>query len=387
MKLKLVGTVASFAVIYGLLVWYIGWNGWVFLASLFDIQHAGLYSAIMILIAIAFIIGRAGQSVRIPAVSLPARALKLIGSYWLVVLEYAMILLPLADIAALILKALDVSSDQYVTVVGSVVVVLIAALIIRGSWNAWTPIVHTYRVSVAKQAGGRHKLRIAVASDLHLGTIVGNRHLSRLHKELERMKPDLILFPGDVIDEDIEPYIRNNMSGIMSKLSAPLGVYAVLGNHEYYGGHIPTYIKEMNAIGIRVLQDEHVLIDNSFYLIGRKDLTAARPDFGGRLNVEELTASLNKQLPLIMMDHQPSDLDAIADNGIDISLSGHTHRGQFAPNHWITRRMFELDYGYLHKGRLHAIVSSGFGTWGPPVRIASRAEIVQVEVTFEPEAV
>ncbi|MOA56893.1 putative metallophosphoesterase [compost metagenome] len=83
-----------------------------------------------------------------------------------------------------------------------------------------------------------------------------------------------------------------------------------------------------------------------------------------------------------MLDHQPSDLASAAEQGIDISVSGHTHRGQMMPNHLITKRLFELDWGYLRKGGLHAIVSSGFGTWGPPIRIGSRSEVVQIEVEF-----
>jgi predicted MPP superfamily phosphohydrolase len=84
------------------------------------------------------------------------------------------------------------------------------------------------------------------------------------------------------------------------------------------------------------------------------------------------------------MDHQPRDYAQAEAAGVDLLLSGHTHRGQFAPNHWLTRKVFELDWGYLKKGRMHAVVSSGYGTWGPALRIASRAEIVQINVRFAP---
>ena len=96
----------------------------------------------------------------------------------------------------------------------------------------------------------------------------------------------------------------------------------------------------------------------------------------------ELTAGLDPDLPVILMDHQPSALREIAEAGVDLSLSGHTHRGQMAPNHWITRRIFELDWGYKRIGGLHAFVSSGFGTWGPPIRIGSRNEILSITVRF-----
>ena len=149
----------------------------------------------------------------------------------------------------------------------------------------------------------------------------------------------------------------------------------------------------MQRIGIPVLLDEVVLIDERFYLAGRKDHTAtsARGSGesigsagGGRVSVEELLADIDRAYPIILMDHQPLQIAQAADAGVDISLSGHTHRGQLTPNHWITRRLFELDWGYLHKGQLHAFVSSGFGTWGPPLRLGSRCEVLQIDVQFEP---
>ena len=82
------------------------------------------------------------------------------------------------------------------------------------------------------------------------------------------------------------------------------------------------------------------------------------------------------------MDHQPYQLDIAEAAGADVMLSGHTHRGQIAPNHLFTRRIFELDWGYLRKGNLHAIVSSGFGTWGPPIRLGSQSEIIELTIHF-----
>ena len=83
---------------------------------------------------------------------------------------------------------------------------------------------------------------------------------------------------------------------------------------------------------------------------------------------------------MILMDHQPSVLDEAIENHIDIQLSGHTHKGQFFPFNLLTRKIFELDYGYRLKGNTHFYVSSGYGTWGPPVRICSKPEIVFFEI-------
>jgi uncharacterized protein len=95
-----------------------------------------------------------------------------------------------------------------------------------------------------------------------------------------------------------------------------------------------------------------------------------------------LVANLNPSIPMIMMDHQPAEIKLAEKNGVDLLLSGHTHRGQMAPNHLVTRKMYDLDWGHRQFTQLHAIVSSGFGFWGPPIRIGSRSEIVQIEVVF-----
>lgn len=384
MKARFIPVITVFLLVFGLVNWYIGWNGWVYLSTLFDLEHAWPYGIIVGILSFAWLIGRFGQHSASP-VRQVAYFLKYIGSYWFAVMEYGLLILPLADLAVWLLTLASVPYKTAVASVGTVAFVLMASILIRGAWNAWTPIVRRYELTIPKQAGAIRKLRIGVASDIHLGTVVGNKHLGRLIGHMEEMKPDLILLPGDVIDDSIDPFIRRNMAATMSKLKAPLGVYAVLGNHEYIGGHIQEYIAQMNAIGIRVLLDENILVQDSFYIVGRKDLAARQSDPEGRLPISELIAGLDKARPLIMMDHQPSDLEQAAVNGIDLSLSGHTHRGQMAPNHLITRRIFELDWGYKLKGSLHAIVSSGFGSWGPPIRLGSRSEIIQIDLTFQPQ--
>ncbi|SFE54367.1 hypothetical protein SAMN04487969_103310 [Paenibacillus algorifonticola] len=382
LKPRLIGIIALVLFIFVSINFYIGWNGWLYLSALLPLENPLPYAFIVAIVSFSYIIGRLLQPVT-PLRKI-GRVFKLIGSYWFAVMEYAVLLLPPANLIYWLLTRLDIPSYTAVLSVGSVVVVIMLTILLRGSWNAWSPIVRTYSITIAKSAGPRKSLRIGMASDIHLGTIVGKRHLARLADAMERMKPDLILLPGDVIDDDIGPYIDDYMSEVMKRLKAPLGVYAVLGNHEYIGGHIARFIAEMDAVGIRVLLDESVKIDDGFYVIGRKDLSAKRADPAGRQSVKELVAALDASLPLIMMDHQPSDLEQASLQGIDLSLSGHTHRGQMMPNHFFTRRLFELDWGFLQKGQLHAIVSSGFGTWGPPLRIGSRAEIIQLNVEFRP---
>jgi predicted MPP superfamily phosphohydrolase len=378
MKLKLYFLL--FFAVYFALNGYIGWHGALFLSHAAPSIPLPFYWSVFAVITVSYLVSRTRLMLN-PV----GRLLKVIGSYYFFVLEYALLFLPVADLAALVLKGLGRYSEHvYVLAAGSSILIALAVLFAWGSRNAWSPVVRTYNIEIPKQAGQLKQLRIVAASDLHLGNIVGNRHLQKLTARIEEMSPDLILLPGDVIDEQIEPFVRNRMSKELKRLKARYGVYAVLGNHEYYGGHIGEYVKLAADIGIRVLQDESVLIENSFYVVGRKDKTAEAMDPHGRMDYGALLNGVDKTLPIIAMDHQPRDYAQAEAAGVDLLLSGHTHRGQFAPNHWVTRKVFELDWGYLKKGNMHAVVSSGYGTWGPALRIASRAEIVQIIVRFAP---
>lgn len=379
MKLR---TVLTFTIIVAVFIaanFYVGWNGLLFVRSSAAEWHPALYWIPFWIVAFSYLIGRARM---LPGAM--GRLLKVIGSYYFALFEFAVLLLPLADLAGWLLKRSGAVREVYVGVVGTVVLLLIAALMVWGSRNAWSPVVRSYSISVPKSAEGRETLRIAVASDIHLGNVVGNRHIGRLLDKVEGINPDLILLPGDVIDDSIEPFVRNRMADSLARLKelAPLGVYAVLGNHEYYGGHIEEYVKRMAEIGIRVLRDETVALEGGIQIAGRKDKAAESMDQIGRKPVAEMLAGLDKAKPIILLDHQPYAFSSAAEAGADVMLSGHTHRGQFAPNHWITRRLFELDWGYMRKNGMHVIVSSGFGTWGPPIRLASRSEVIDLAVEF-----
>jgi predicted MPP superfamily phosphohydrolase len=311
------------------------------------------------------------------------RFLKVVGAYYFGILEFAIMILPFANLAGWILKKRGYAPEFYVPILSILVLTILFSIYIRGMWNAWTPIVRTFEITVPKKAGDMKELRIAVASDLHLGNIVGNRHLQKMVGIMNNMNADLVLLPGDIIDEQIEPFERNQMAKIFEKLNTRHGTFAVLGNHEYYGGHIENYVQQMKTIGISVLQDEVVYVADSFYVIGRKDKTAESTRFGGRQPVLELVEFLDTSKPFIMMDHQPFLFEKALEAGVDILVCGHTHRGQFAPNHLVTKKIYEIDWGYLLKETLHVFVSSGYGTWGPPIRLASQAEIMEIVVKFE----
>ena len=260
-------------------------------------------------------------------------------------------------------------------VMGIIYFLFFAAVISYGSYQAFSPVVRYDHVEIDKKAD-RDSLKILMASDTHLGPIVGSNHLEKLARIVEEEKPDVVLIPGDIIDDQIETFNEENMIDIFSEMEAPFGVYASPGNHDYYGDDLEELEEELEDGGIRMLMDEAEEIDG-LYLVGRKDLTDDK-----RSSIRELVEGLDQSKPVIMLDHTPVELSQAEESGVDLILSGHTHRGQVFPGNLITDWIYENDWGYLKKGNLHSFVSSGFGTWGPPLRIGSRSEVWVIDVNF-----
>jgi predicted MPP superfamily phosphohydrolase len=172
------------------------------------------------------------------------------------------------------------------------------------------------------------------------------------------------------------------MNETFRELKPTYGTYAVPGNHD----NNPAAIRYIKGAGIKVLQDSYTKVADSFYVVGRDNEFEHGPRVPngkqGRLGLAAILQGVDRSLPIIVLDHQPSQLAEAQKNGVDLQFSGHTHRGQLFPGHLITSRIFEIDWGMLQKGNFHAIVSSGYGTWGPPIRIGSKPEIVDVVVKF-----
>jgi hypothetical protein len=159
-------------------------------------------------------------------------------------------------------------------------------------------------------------------------------------------------------------------------------VIAITGNHEYIGGVEDAY-KYLTEHGITVLRDASTKVADSLYVVGREDLSKKSFARGTRKPLHEVMADVDRSWPIILMDHQPFRLNEAAENGVDLQLSGHTHHGQLWPFHFITRKMYEVSWGYKKKGETHYYVSCGVGTWGPPVRIGNKPEIVNIKLAFQ----
>ncbi len=257
--------------------------------------------------------------------------------------------------------------------------------VVGGYVNALHPRIRTLDIRLGKPAGdGRRSLNAVVASDIHLGTIMGSRRLETIVARINALEPDIVLLPGDIVDESVSISEEEKMISALRSIRAPLGVFSVPGNHEYFGG-LSKNVAYLVRGGVKVLQDEIVTVGEAFVLAGRKDPAAVR--FGEkRKALPEIleSAGIVRKLPVILLDHQPVRLNEAENTGVDLQLSGHTHAGQLFPLNLINKKIYEQYWGYLRKGTTQYYVSCGVGTWGPPVRTGSVPEIVRIRLAFAP---
>ena len=167
------------------------------------------------------------------------------------------------------------------------------------------------------------------------------------------------------------------MAEELRNIKTTQGVYAITGNHEYYGENpyaTETYLK---TAGITYLRDSSVLVNNSFYIVGRDDKTNTN-----RKTLKDVMRNVDASKPVILLDHQPFHLNEAQENKVDLQISGHTHNGQFFPGNLFVKGMYELAYGYMKKGTTHYYVSSGLGLWGPQYRIGTQSELVVIDLKY-----
>ncbi len=376
--------VGVFFLIYAGLNYYIGLRGWQALFSHQPFVNHYAYWLVFWLIALSYLAGRIGEKYYPGWLS---HWLTLVGAYWLGAMFYFVLILAGIDLIRLLDRLFRFLPGWarvagIAPAVGLCVFLLVSGLLLFGAWNARHPKVQRYHLALPKPAGNLTQLHAVMVSDVHLGTIVKNGQLVKMVDMVNSLKPDIVLFAGDVIDESVEPFVEQQMADSFRRLQSRYGVYAVLGNHEYIGGHAEEVVQYLREAGVQVLRDQYVKVAGSFYLAGRDDSSRERFGAGKRKDLAALLSGVDRRAPLILLDHQPTDLENAQIQGVDLQLSGHTHLGQMFPNQLITGRMYEDDWGLLRKGNLQVIVSSGFGTWGPPIRLGNSPEVVDIVLDF-----
>ena len=347
--------------IYSALTFYLGWNAKNWLVAMGWFHNPTIFWIVLYIMSFSIVIGRIHESLRIFSV---------IGNYWMFIFQYGLLLCLIAQLT------IWLTPLKNVQLVGSIAFAVLVVLFIVGSYLAYSPVVRNLAVTMDKKDSELTSMRVVVASDFHLGVLSNKKHLQRFVNLSNEAKPDVVFLAGDLVDDDPKWFVADGMAEVMKQLTSTYGVYGVLGNHEYYGKKIPEFVEEMDRAGVKILRDETIQIEKSFVITGQEDITNNE-----RQQLKALRSENN--LPWFVMNHTPNDLVTPAQEGVDFHMSGHTHKGQMWPNHFITARVFELDHGYKLKEQMHTLVSSGFGFWGPPIRIGSRSELWVVDITFQ----
>jgi predicted MPP superfamily phosphohydrolase len=236
------------------------------------------------------------------------------------------------------------------------------------------PVIVDYEVRLANLPAGRDGLVVVEISDLHLGTLIGERWLARQVRRVNALKPDLLLVVGDVVDANVgavEPLVPQ-----LRELHAPLGVWAVTGNHEFYAG-LDRSLRLFHEAGFRVLRDASTEAAPGLVLAGVDDLTARR-QFG--LDGDAVRRALDgrPQGATLYLCHSPWKTDAAAAAGVGLMLCGHTHDGQIWPFGLLVKPIYPLMGGRYEVAGMPVIVCRGTGTWGPRMRLWRPSEIVRI---------
>jgi len=366
--------------IYGLINYYIYKRALPFI----PLNYKFFFTISFLIVVVSFIAGRFLERV---SINLFSDVLIWVGSFWLAFMFYFFLALVLIDLLRLINLIIPFfpafithNIEKTKNIVALSVLILVVITVFGGYINTKTIITKTYKITAHKNLGELKTLNIAMASDLHLGTLNGKSYLNKLVTDINKLNPDIILLVGDIIDEDLASVIKYNVGEELVKLKSKYGIYTVTGNHEYIGG-VEEAVKYLSEHGVNVLRDTFIKIDNSFYLAGRED--RAIKQFAGkrRKELKDILNGVDKSNPIILMDHQPFGLKDAKENEVDLQLSGHTHNGQLWPINYIVSKIYELSWGYLVDGSTHYYVSCGVGGWGPPVRTGSRPEIINIKLS------
>ncbi|MBB3106439.1 hypothetical protein FHS24_000940 [Psychrobacter luti] len=249
----------------------------------------------------------------------------------------------------------------------AVAAVIYVGIVGLAVFNAYSSVVHHLEVTTDKPLN--KPMQIALVSDTHLGRWFGNRQIDKMVTLIDAQSPDVVVIAGDIMNDSTDAYDNTNMHEYLSKLTAPLGVYATLGNHDYSGNQV-AIAKAVERAGIQVIDNKSVWLDNSVLLIGRSDETdPARPA------ATDLLGEVRSDKPVIFLEHSPADLAQIKGLPIDLHLSGHTHGGQIFPLTILLKWFTPLVYGAKNIEGTQFLVTSGYGIGAVPFRLGTRSEI------------
>ncbi len=343
-----------------------------------------VYIGVYIFFAFSMILGFMRSLLPIPMII--KNILNWLSAFWMGIFLYLLLLFVVTDLVILLGSAVKIVPRPLPQNIrfcaGLMVVLLTIGLVSYGMYNA-TQIKHvSYDIQVSETTLSP-EMNIVLVSDLHLGALNSESNLVKVVQGINDMEPDVVCLAGDIFNDDYGA-IHNPEEAIelLKGINAKYGVYACLGNHDG-GSTFNDFISFLEQSNITLLNDEYVIIDERLVLFGRVD---SSPIGGlGELQrkddeeIKETIASLDTNIPVVVMDHNPSNIEQYGGE-VDLILAGHTHRGQIFPGSLITNAMYIVDYGHYQKDAdsPHVIVTSGAGTWGMPMRVGTNSEIVSI---------
>lgn len=306
----------------------------------------------------------------------PVYPLLYFGAVWFGVISITFSIFILKDILGLIFP----HQEKILTFVA-----LFSALSISGLslYNASRePKAKEIKIPLKKLPPELSGFTIVQLSDLHLGTLTSTKWLKSVVAKTNKLNPDLIVITGDLIDQDICKF--EDFCEILKRLKARNGIFAITGNHEFYGG-IEKFIEIVKKLNITVLRNEKITPINigadSIELVGVDDKTGKVFNEKGS-DLKLAIKNLDSKKVTILLSHQPDLFADAVRSGIDLQLSGHTHAGQIPPGHLLVKLYYRYLYGLYQKGSSYLYVTSGTGTWGPPMRFFSSSEIVKISLVI-----
>ncbi|MGA2962596.1 MAG: metallophosphoesterase [Candidatus Korobacteraceae bacterium] len=301
-----------------------------------------------------------------------ARPLEIVGANWIGILFLIFVGLLVADIATgfgLLFPRIAPTLRSW-ALLASLVLCVIGTVQARRA-----PAIRNYEVQLANLPPESNGTVLVLATDLHLGALLGERWLAGRVAQIQAERPDLVIFGGDILEGHHEAHRK--FLPLLRRISPPLGLWAVTGNHEFYGG-FETSVRLLEDAGFRVLRDQWAEVRPGLLIAGVDDLTARRR-FGQDGNfVEQALAGRPANAATIFVSHTPWEAERAARAGAGLMLCGHTHNGQIWPFTYIVRLIHPLLGGRYEVNGMPVIVCRGTGTWGPRLRLWRRSEIVRV---------
>lgn len=358
----------------------------------FKVPFAVVYLFMALSPVIAFLLPKSAVAI----------VIRRISTYWIGIMLYSLLYVVLFDLLRLIAKHTKLKntllfSRGSVISIGSVVVACAVATCLYGIFNARNIKVNEYSVTVNKSCGSDKHLKAVLVADLHMGYAIGVDHITNMVEKINQQDADILIIAGDIFDNSYDG--MDDPEGIKAQLKSiksKYGVYAVYGNHDIdekilmgftfdWGGkqlHSEKMTNFMKECNIKLINDESVLINDEFYLVGRRDTDKPGTEDGTRAEISELTKDLDKTKPIFVLSHEPDELQKTADAGADIDFSGHTHDGQLFPGNLTIGLFWENPCGMIKKDNMYSIVTSGVGVYGTFMRVGTDAEICSVDIDF-----